>query len=232
MHYLRKISYLLIVAGILFAIPNTSAGQGFEGKVRFKIKSDGDETYMNYYIKNKKFRIDVPGGMGGAMIVDEEKMIMIMPQQKMYMEFSMDKIREQVGAMAKDIDKAKEEKGEEKFDFKNLEQYKTGKTKEMFGHKCEQLVYKDEESGETVEAWVATDMGNFIFAQNPMIPEDQPEWQKRFGDAFFPMQMTVRDSDGNVKEVFEVVELKKQSLDSSLFEVPAGFQKMSIPGMN
>ncbi len=232
MQYLKRIYYLLFVVGILFSFHNISNAEGFEGKVKFKIKSDGDETYINYYIKGEKFRIDVPGGMGGAMIVDKDKMIMIMPAQKMYMEFSMDKIRQQVGEMMKNADKSQTDDDGKDFDIEDISKYKTGKTKKMFGHECEQLIYKDEETGETVEAWIATDMGSFIFAQNPMMPDDQPEWQKRFGDAYFPMQMTVKDSDGNVKEVFEVVELNEESLDSSLFEVPAGFQKMSIPGMN
>ncbi len=226
-----KVSYLLVLAGLLFSFSYTSKAQGFEGRIKFKISSDGNETFINYYIKNNKFRIDVPGGMGGAMIVDKKKMIMIMPEQKMYMEFEMDKIREKVGEMMKKADKNKDE-NDDNFNPADVEKYKTGKTKEMFGHKCEQVIYNDEESGETIEAWVATDMGSFMFAQNPMMPDEQPEWQKTFGEGYFPMQVIVKDKDGNTKDVFEVAELKEESLSPSLFEIPEGFQKMSIPGMN
>ncbi len=232
MQLIKKLFYLLTFAGLLFSIITPVNAQGFEGKLKFKVTSDGEENYMNYYIKGNKFRIDVPGGMGGAMIVDKEKMIMVMPEQKMYMEFAMDKIREQVGEMMEKAGKKHHDKDGKDFDFQDLEKYKTGKTKEMFGHKCEQVIYKDEETGETVEAWIATDMGSFMFAQNPMMPDQQPEWQKKFGNGAFPMQVIVKDADGNTKEVFEVTELKEESLSPSLFEVPAGYQKMSIPGMN
>ncbi len=231
---IKNIVRLVLTLAVFLTLSNSiQAQKGFEGKIKFKsVSEDGKEHFIDYFIKGNQFRIEMPGAMGGAMIVNKEKMTMLMPDQKMYIEFEMDKVKESIGKIMEKAGEAKDRKSDSDFKFEDWEKYKTGKTKEIFGHECEQLVYNDEETGEQVEVWYATDMGDFMFAQNPMMPNSNLGWQDKIGTTVFPMQVTVKDSNGKVKEIFEVVELNKESLSDSLFEVPAGFQKMSIPGMN
>ncbi|GBD90845.1 hypothetical protein BMS3Abin04_01565 [bacterium BMS3Abin04] len=211
----------------LFSASPIDAQKTFEGKIKFKVTNNGEDMSMNYYMKNGEIRIDMPGGMGGAMIYKGKKMIIINPQQKMYMEFSVDKMKKMAKKFksddsdgdadnAKDFDPAK---------------WKTGETKTLFGHECE--LYRFTEDGQTTEMWVAKDMGNFMGAQNPMAPSSSPLWQQQLaGTNFFPLQVIVKDKDGKVNSKFEVVELKEQSLSDDLFNVPSGYNKVSIPGMN
>ena len=211
----------------LFSASPIKAQKTFEGKVKFKVTNDGEEMTMNYYIKNGEIRIDMPGGMGGAMIYKGKKMTIVNPQQKMYMEFSVDKMK-QMADKYKSDNKDEDTKNEKDFD---PAKWKTGETKTLFGHECE--LYRYSEDGQTTEMWVANDMGSFMGAQNPMAPSSSPYWQQQLaGTNFFPLQVIVKDKDGKVNSKFEVVELNEQSLSNDLFSVPPGYNKISIPGMN
>ncbi len=224
---LRKLFIFFLVFAVFFSVNSLFAQKQFEGKIKFSISDGGNNMIMDYIIKNNMVRIEMPGNQGGAMIMKDKKMYMVMPSQKMYMEFSMDKMKKMA---EKYKGKANSKSHVENFDINSM---RTGKTKEIFGHKCEQWIYNDKDENTTVEMWIATDMGNFFFAQNPMAPSNGPAWQRQLeGKKFFPMEVISKDSDGTVKNVFKVIEIKNVSVNSDLFNIPEGFNKMTIPGMN
>lgn len=222
-----KVLFLFsLMITFLFSANLIYAQKSFEGKIKFKITNDGKEVFMNYYMKDGEIRIDMPGGMGGAMIYKGKNMIILNPQQKMYMEFSVDKMKNLANKFKSDYKDGNTDKNQ---DF-DPAKWKTGETKTLFGHECE--LYRFTKDGQTTEMWVAKDMGNFMGAQNPMAPSSSPLWQQQLaGTNFFPLQVIVKDKDGKIDSKFEVVELNEQSLRNDLFSVPSGYNKISIPGI-
>ena len=83
---------------------------------------------------------------------------------------------------------------------------KTGETKKINGYECEKWVYTDD-NGDKTEAWMTKELGNFMGFSNHYV-------------------------DGKVESSMEVKSVEKKSLDESMFEVPAGFNKLSMPMMN
>jgi hypothetical protein len=213
-------SYLYIITSLLILLvtANTYSQGSFEGKVGYKINSDGETTAMDYYIKDNFIKMDVgEASEGASMIFDtkESKMIVIMDEQQMYMEMPVN-INQEL--------KSKEEKL--KGEFKQ-----TGETKDILGYKCEQWIYKDEEN--EIESWMTTELGSFVFMANPMSGgTDKPEWQTKLEQGgYFPLSVTVRESIDTPATTMEVTSIEKKSLDKSMFIPPADYQKLEMPGM-
>ncbi len=213
----KLLAWLIIFSASVFVFPQ----KGFEGKLTMNIEAAGQKTEMNYLMKGDKIRIEVEDGEAAAMIMDSKTktMLVVIPSQKMYMEFDYGKM---IDGMS----------GNNKNDEETGAQIKkTGETKKINGYNCEKWIIKDENSN--IEAWVTTELGNFVFAQNPMGGNDGPAWQKEFeGKGFFPMQVLEKDEKGNVNSKMDVTRIEKTSLNGDLFSVPAGYHKMEIPGMD
>lgn len=212
---IRKLLVLLFLSSLFFA-------QGFEGYVKYKIESNGEATYMKYYKKGDVVRMEpemdeMP--MGGAMLFKDGKTYMLMPSQKMYMEFDM----ENFSSMMPDQESREEEMGEVK------EPVRTGETKDILGYTAEKMIFKDKDY--TSEVWVAKGLGDFVMMSTPMSEKNMPEWYSDLKTGgFFPMLVVAKDADGNEEGRMEVVELKKESLSDDLFTIPAGYSKFSMPG--
>jgi hypothetical protein len=192
--------------------------ESFEGKVGYKINSDGETTVMDYYIKDNFIKMDVGDGSEGASMVFDtkaSKMIVIMPDQKMYMEMPVS-LNEQM--------KSKEESLKGEFT-------QTGEKKDILGYSCEQWIYKDEEN--EIESWMTKELGSFVFMANPMDgASNKPEWQTKLEQGgYFPLSVTVRESIDTPATTMEVTSIEKKSLDKSMFVPPADYQKFEMPGM-
>lgn len=224
MNYKSMLKLSAIFCLIMVVIPVQIHSQNFEGKVRMKISNDGETSYLDYLVKEEKFRIEPEESQGGGVMImnmKDQNMMVIMPEQKMYMTFPMKS-------------HMKNFKNENKEDLKSkMENIKmTGETKTINGYECEKMIYQDDE--QNVEAWVTQELGGFMFFNNPMggNEEDFPDWYSGFGDKFFPMLVIVKDDAGDEESRFEVVSVDKESLSSDLFDAPAGYKKMDMPMMN
>ena len=68
------------------------SAQAFEGRITFKVSSEnGSSREMQYQVKDNKVRFEMPGGRRTvawrwSWIPGNQKMLMMMPAQKMYME--------------------------------------------------------------------------------------------------------------------------------------------------
>ena len=101
---------------------------------------------------------------------------------------------------------------------------KTGETKEILGNTAEKWTYSDGEN--KGEAWMTNEIGGFNLFDNPM-QKNKPEWQKDIETAgYFPLEVYE-----NGKKVYEVTNIDKKTLDESMFQAPAGYQKMDMPMM-
>ncbi|MBK7104317.1 MAG: DUF4412 domain-containing protein [Ignavibacteriae bacterium] len=229
---LRKILNLAILIIISTAI-FVNAQNNFEGKVKFKITNDDDESnLMEYFLKDGNFRISLfdDEDVSAIFLYAKENSFILMPEDKMYMNLN-NSLFTKLGDMIKDKSDDDDEKDKKEFNFEN---YKTGKTKTFLGYECEQWIHKNEMDDDSyeVEAWITDELGNFMLMENPMGAGYSPTWGSSLKDkGYFPLQVITKNSDGEVVSTFEAVEINKQSLNNDLFEVPSDYNEMKIPGM-
>ncbi len=221
-----KIAAIIILL-IFTAVINNFAQSDFEGKVIMNVKSDDKETNINFLVKGNKTLIQMADEEKANMIMDskDKKMIIIMPEQKMYMEMDMNMMKGLASKMGKSDQSEKAGKKDGDFEM-------TGETKKINGYDCEKWVYTDDNGAKT-EAWMTKELGNFMGFSNPMMNDEATSWQKKIeGQGYFPMLAIHYDDDGEVESSMEVKSVEKKSLDASMFEVPAGYKKFSMPMMN
>jgi len=208
-----KIAVLFIIAAVFFVFTQASYSQNFEGKVSFTVYDEDVAHPMEYLIKGSKIRFDADEeGQRASIVMDGalKQFMIIMPDQKMYMDMS--------------IPDAKMESDEMEGKDKEGSFVKTGETKEILGLTAEKWIFKS--GDDQGEAWMAKGIGSFKLFDNPM-NRNKPEWQKEIiEEGYFPLQVY-----DNGKKVYEVTGIEKKSLDNSMFEPPADFKKMDVPNM-
>lgn len=210
-------NFVIVLAIGLYVSGLSFTHSQFQGKVKFQVTEGGKSTVLNYFVKGKKFRMETPENKG-AFIFDSEasKMLILMDDQKMYMEIPFD---------MKDAMKESNEKS--KGDF-----IATGEKKEILGYTCEKFLYNDEDVKN--EIWLTKELGGFMFFNDPQqMKGSEMDWQnKLLAEGYFPMAVKELNSSGEVKSIFEVKGLEKMELNSSMFAVPSGYQKFQMPNMN
>lgn len=192
---------------ILFLLAGTLIAQDtFEGKVVFDVQEDGNKQVMDYYAKDKKYRMEVPD-KGGTILFDSNKLMMyvLMDKEKMYMESQMMPLS--MGGAGKVS--------------------KTGETKTILGHKCEKFVFEQEDL--KGEAWMTKELGAFMFFMESQ--QEMPAWQSEILDAgYFPLQVTQYSKRENKKSVYNVIEVTTMDLSDDLFVVPFSYEKLDLTG--
>jgi hypothetical protein len=200
---MKTFSLILSLLIILFSEVALTQ-ENFEGKVKFDVEEDGKKQVMDYYAKDKKFRMEVPD-KGGTILFDSQalKMYVIMDEQKMYMETQMMPL-----SMGGDGSVSK-----------------TGETKNILGHECEKFIFDQENlSG---EAWMTKDLGAFMFFMESQ--QDMPAWQSEVLDAgYFPLEVTQYNKREKTKSVYNVIEVEPMELSDDLFIPPANYQKLDM----
>lgn len=211
---LRILTVMFTLSVIVFTFAQSAFPQDqFEGKVTINVYDDGKAHTVDYFVKGSKIRFDAAeDGHQGQVIMDpvNKQFLIIMPEQKMYMITHLPDIKPNTEASGETGDDA------------NFS--KTGETKEIMGLTAEKWTFKD--GDDQGEAWMTKQIGAFKLFDNPM-QENRPQWQKDIvNEGYFPLEVSE-----NGKKVYEVTNIEKKSLDQSMFEVPAGYQKMDIPNL-
>jgi hypothetical protein len=197
-----KLTYFLI---LLLLVGKSIAQESFEGKVIFSLEEQGKKQTMNYYAKDKKFRMDIPD-KGGTILFNSRafKMYVIMDQQKMYMESDM--MPMSTGSGGGSISK-------------------TGETKNILGYECEKFLFTQKDM--KGEAWMTKELGAFMFFMEEQ--KEMPNWQSEVLDAgYFPLHITQHDTRRNVTSVYDVKNVTQMDLNDDLFEVPASYKKLDL----
>ena len=177
----------------------------FEGVVTYKLLRDDASTIqtMDFSIKGDRYRVDMSAsGHQSVMIMNTKakEFISLMPERKSYMVTKMD------GKAASPAKKAGK-------------LVKTGKTATIAGYKAEEWTYEGAEH--TTSIWGNKDLGGWAFS-NPQSRGPQIDIPAAFKDGgFFPLRVVGDKGNG-----IEAVKVEKKSVDSSLFDVPAGYTKM------
>jgi hypothetical protein len=222
----------LFAVGSLLTAAHTFAASAFEGKVTLTITGEkGRPVDMNFTMKGKRQRIDTAvEGHQGSIIMDMEKleMLMLMPEQKMYMVIPIKQAVDK--AVATGNDKAA-----------NVDVERTGKTEKILGYTCDQILVKDTEKGTVTELWVASDLGMFMGlgsgGGNPMMGGGRKgggaaaaKWEEALkGKGGFPLRMISRDAAGKQVSKMEATKIEPGSQSESLFVPPEGYQKFQMP---
>jgi len=224
-----KLLFRFLAVGVLLTAAQSFAAGTFEGKVSLAITAERGRTMnMDYSLKGQKVRIDMSAeGELVSQIIDTARMemIMLMPDQQMYMVMPMQKAAEQVveksGAKSADIEI-------------------TGKTETILGYKCNQILVKDK--GLVTEVWFAEGLGAFMGLggggsmgggmMGGRKAANSAKWEEALKDkGGFPLRVISRDAKGKESYKMEATKIQPGSLPDSQFSAPAGYQKFSMPGM-
>jgi hypothetical protein len=205
----RKTTAALALLPLLCIAPPLAA-QGFEGTVTMNVTSDnGTAHVMNFMLKGGKMRFD-PGGGQVSVIIDpaEQRMLVIVNAQKMYMESSFADAAGKIDAAGK-----------------GPTIVKTGKMETVAGYKCEDVTATDDD-GKSVTICMSSELGGFRMpaASNPMAPQAEAGWLAQLGGRNFPLRVK---KDG--KTIMEVTAIDKKALDAGLFVAPEGYQSFAMP---
>jgi hypothetical protein len=202
------------------------AAQGFEGVVAYKLsgmRNDGGEMTMS--IKGTRVRTDMANaGHSMVMLLDGQSGVvtMVMAEQKMYMTMDMKRMGEQMQ------DRKHPDHAPPKIT-------PLGTTETIAGRTCEN--FQVETEGSKAEFCNAKGIGNFMAPNSPMgrgagsplQDLDNQAYRAYFKEGFFPLRVSTYDG-GTKKVVMEATRVEAKSLDESLFQVPAGFTEMKMPG--
>lgn len=205
------ITAALVLAGAAAPV----SAQAFEGRIAFTVSDErGTAHEMEYQVRDNKMRFEMAGrgGQSMAMVMDpaNQKILMLMPGQKMYMERPFAPVAEAArGAEGKASVTA------------------TGRKETIAGHVCEHFLITDEQ-GAQVDACVAHGLGSFLQppSGNPMAGGGAPanDWSAKIGKDAFPLKVTKGG-----KTIMEVTRIEKASLDPSLFSPPSDWKKLEMP---
>lgn len=209
----------------LTALGTVPAFAQFEGVVNLQMGRR--QIPVTQTIKGKMVRTDMSGERGsGTMIMDTEArtMTMVMDEQKMYMTMDL------------------KGRAEGRRDGKMPKFTDTGKSETIAGKSCQ--VYRmasDPDKPDNFEICAAKGMGFFMGGGRGPMGRGQggddgdvqaimanPEFAKMYKDGFFPLRMG-RIRDGQVTTTLLVTKIEEKKVDPSVFEVPAGYQKMEMP---
>lgn len=236
----RLSSALAATLVTLFALPcapaTASAADPFEGQIDMIITApSGKETSrsdMIYYIKPGKMRMDVvmagqpdgrkkTGGETQTMTVttyldlEKQEMYILIPGQKMYMQYSM---ADQKPAKFKEAE----------IDFKP-----TGRKDVILGYEVEE--YANAAKSDYTEMWLTKDLGKFVMASSNAGGKSQKQssWEKYAADnSLFALRVIQYKKKGGAETFrLDVTKVTPGAQPDALFELPAGYQKFSIGNM-
>ena len=225
---MKLLTRLLAVGALLTAVQTFAAGT-VEGKVSLAITANkGRPMNLDYSLKGQKVRMDMQAeGNQVASIMDMAKleMLMLMPDQQMYM----------VMPIKQPVEQALAKQGESTADIEV-----TGKTDTILGYKCSQILVKDK--GTVTEMWVAEGLGMFmgLGGGGPMgggmmggrKSANAAKWEEALkGKGGFPLRVITRDAKGKDTFKLEATKIEPGTLPDSLFSPPAGYQKFEMPNL-
>ena len=195
-----------------------AAQSSFEGAVSMTLSGEnGRSQDITYMLKDGKIRMEMNGGRAGGMAsiiydLSAKKMLMIMTEQKMYIEQSLAGAAQSAarGAAAGATLK------------------RTGQMETIAGYPCEHVTVT-ENAGASSDVCVAKGLGAWQMPSAGGMrggPPRTESWEGGLGEDGFPLKVQKGD-----KTIMLVSKIDKKSLDASLFSPPDGFMKMDMGGV-
>lgn len=186
--------------------------QAFEGVIEFTKTTGPVVTGYKYFVKGDFVRIEEVSSRGdvqGIMLVDtrDKTVTAISPERKLYMDVPNTRLPKEV----------------------QVQVQKTSDTRDFVGYKCEKWVVKSPKDDRQITYWVAADEFNFF---RPLLEtlnrkDETALYFLEIKDAkgVFPLLGIEQKMDGAEVSRLEVSKVTKAPQKSSLFEIPAGYNK-------
>lgn len=206
---LKKIAFSVFAAGIL----SFGAQAQFEGIIEFEKNVGSVNVNYRYFVKGDFIRIEEvaeDNSVEGIQLIDLTKKTMyaISPEQKLYMEAPN---RRPAGEFEVVVDK-------------------TGKTKEINGTKCKEIIVTNNAKDRKIIYWVAK--GEYDFFIPMLVALNRKENQSLFFqkiegiEGFFPIlsQEYILSTNRLVSEL-KTTKVKATTNEASIFEIPSDYRK-------
>lgn len=218
-----------------------SAG-AFEGAITANLYAAGQPSVLKYAIKGQRARVETNLAQGGTataivlMDLSAGSQTMLMPQAKTYM--TLDLNDEKFKGMAERMNKDAADQP--------MKITATGKTETIAGHTCEYWVMNNGQ--QQTEMCFAKGLGFFggaggpggVLSQLKNLPfgdqakatlDANPEFARFAASGAFPLKIS-QVENGQTKPILEVTSVERRPLDDALFNVPADYKKMNLPGLS
>lgn len=244
MHQRTMRSALALAAAAAMSLPGAARAQGtFEGLVVGTMSlADGKVVPFRYYQLGSRTRQEYTAeGRTAAMVFDGTTgdMISIMPEQKKYMVMNL---RTASGPMRR-LGDAMGGGGNKAPDFSKMKVTATGQHETIAGIPCDHYLFQnaDDKDAQPIDMCGATGLGFMGMAgqSNSMMPStaallraQNPELARLARQGFFPLKMTFSERQHpEKKSVWVVTQIDRHRPDAALFQPPAGYTELKIPGM-
>lgn len=206
---LRKITLTLLASVTLAA---TSIAQ-FEGEIKFDKTVGKVHVSYKYFVKGDNVRVEEvseDGSIDGIQLMDlkEKKVYALSPERKLYMEAPNRRPASSVNVVTK----------------------KTGKTKEILGKSCFEIIATSKEQDRKIVYWVTK--GDYTFFKPMLTTLNRKERQSMYFlelagmEGHFPMHSVeyILSSGEKVSEL-KTTKVDKRTLKPTMFKVPDGYTK-------
>lgn len=195
-----------------FALVTASFAKDFEGKLEMTMTA-GKKTFpMTYFIKDGKMRFEMKADAKttsvGLIDPASGEMTMLMPEQKMYMTFSV--------KGAADLASG--------FTFEE-----TGRAETIAGKTCMEYLVTDKKT--VMEIWATNELVGAANIADAFGKRGQRSaWEAELiRRNLFALRTIAKNKKGAVQSRMECTAISEEKLDDALFRVPEGYTK--LPGL-
>ena len=207
---------LLSLAAVA-VVAGAARAQTFEGSVTMHLNSARGGSDMLWSMKGDRGRMDMNGGGNPIyMIRQGDKMTIVIPAQRMYIEQAIPEGMKNPAARG-----GRGTPTDVQF---------TGKKETIAGYECEHVIVTSNDG--QYDSCIAKGLGTFMMPSNPMSRgggDDSPATAalRKLGGDVFPLK--VQKVGGPVD--LEVTKIEKKSLDDSMFSPPSDYRKLDVGGL-
>jgi len=206
---LKKLALTVLATATLIG----SSFAQFKGEIRFTKHTGSFEVEYRYQVKGDKIRVEEIGDEGkveGIQLMDlkEKKVYALSPERKLYMD----------APNRRPANKP------------NVDIKKTGKSKEILGKKCTEIIVTCKDLDRKIVYWVTK--GDFEFFKPMLITLNRKENQSIFFlqipdmDGYFPMMSTEYAlSTGKMISELKATKVESKDIAATRFEIPDGYSK-------
>jgi hypothetical protein len=209
---------LFLGAMLLLAVVNPLLSKGtFEGQYDMKLTGNDERVDCTFWVKdgNMRMKVSSKGQKSGEMIFPKgsNALIMIVPQQKMYMEMA-------IPSEPDTPDTESDEPVESPFT-------RTGETRKILGYDAHEFLA--EGKGEKMVIWATEELGSMPYSNNPILEGWANAMKKMTGlSAFFPLE-TIGYDGGRESYRMVVTKVEEKALPDAMFLPPKGYMKFDMP---
>ncbi len=223
---MKLITPIVTICALL--APSVLSADTFEGTLTMTMSSSSSNNgpqAINMSLKDGNMRTDIQssrGAMSAIMDMKNQQIILLMPQQRMYMVQPMRQPAAQQGQYPQNQGRAQPSGNPPTL-------VDTGVRETILGYECTKYTATSDRG--TAQIWVTDQLGTFMglfHGGAPGRPTQAPaDWENALkGRSFFPMRVVGTNEKGTFK--MEVTAINKTSLPDSLFAAPEGWQKFDL----